>query len=119
MNWITRNVNKDWIQLREVGQLDALVHESETTPVIIYKHSTRCGLSSMAERNLEEDWERLKPVVKLYYLDLIRYREVSDSVAERFNVRHESPQILIIRNGRSIYDASHHSINVDDIMAHI
>ena len=119
MNWFSRDINKDWISLSEPQQLSGLIMESSSIPVIIYKHSSRCGLSAMTENKLEEGWESLHPRVKLYFLDLIRNREVSNSVAERFNVRHQSPQILIIKNGICVYHSSHHEINVETILENI
>lgn len=119
MNWFSKDTNKDWIHLSEPDQLNGLIMDSRSIPVVIYKHSSRCGLSFMTENKLEEGWEELQPKVKLYFLDLIRYREVSAAVAERFNVRHQSPQILIIKNGICVYNTSHNEINVDTILRNI
>jgi bacillithiol system protein YtxJ len=119
MNWFSKDTNKDWIHLSESGQLNGLVAESNSIPVVIYKHSSRCGLSFMTENKLEEGWDVLQPKVKLYFLDLIRYREVSSAVAERFNVRHQSPQILVIKNGICVYNTSHHEISVDAILKNL
>ena len=117
MNWFSKDTNKDWIHLSEPEQLIGLIAESDSIPVVIYKHSSRCGLSFMTENKLEEGWAGLQPKVKLYFLDLIRYREVSTAVAERFNVRHQSPQILIIKIGICVYNASHNNIILDPILS--
>jgi bacillithiol system protein YtxJ len=119
MNWFSKDTNKDWIHLSELEQLNELIAESRSIPVVIYKHSSRCGLSFMTENKLEEGWDVLHPKVRLYFLDLIRYREVSTVVAERFNVSHQSPQILIIKNGICVYNSSHHEINVDTILKNL
>jgi bacillithiol system protein YtxJ len=119
MNWFTSSINEDWIKLTDIEQLNEIIQESKTMPVIIYKHSTRCGISTMAENNLEQGWDQLKPHAKFYYLDLIRYRDVSTAIAETFYVRHQSPQILIIKNGRSVYDVSHYDIKVEAILENI
>ena len=119
MNWFSKDINKDWTSLSEPEQLSGLIMESSSIPVIIYKHSSRCGLSTMTENKLEEGWDLLKPKVRLYFLDLIRNREVSNSVAERFNVRHQSPQILIIKNGICVYNSSHYEINVETILKNL
>lgn len=119
MNWFSKDINKDWIPLTEPEQLSGLIMESSSIPVIIYKHSSRCGLSAMTENKLEKGWDLLQPRVKLYFLDLIRYREASYSVAERFNVRHQSPQILIIKNGICVFNSSHYEINVETILENI
>jgi len=119
MNWFFKDINKDWINLSEPEQLSELIMESNSTPIIIYKHSSRCGLSFMTEKKLEEGWELLQPKVKLYFLDLIRYRNMSSMVAEKFNIRHQSPQILIIKNGICVYSTSHYDINVETILKNI
>ncbi len=119
MNWFSKDKNKDWIPLSEPEQLIGLVEESDSIPVVIYKHSSRCGLSFMTENKLEEGWAVLQTKVKLYFLDLIRYREVSTAVAERFNISHHSPQILIIKNGICVYSTSHHNISVDAILSNL
>jgi len=85
-------------------------------PQVIFKHSTRCGTSAWAKGRLE----RSKPAedIDFYFLDVISGRNLSRTVAEQFHVHHESPQILIIRNGECIYDESHHGISMDDILRH-
>lgn len=116
MNWFSKDKNKDWIPFSDPEQLNELITESNSIPVVIYKHSSRCGLSFMTENKLEEGWDVLQPKVKLYFLDLIRYREVSTAVAEKFNVRHQSPQILIIKNGICVFNTSHHEISTEAIL---
>ena len=102
----------EWFKLSSVEQLDEIIEESKTKPVLIYKHSTRCGVSSMAFDRLTRGWEneyndRLKP----YYLDLIAHREVSDAVAQRFGIYHQSPQVILVKNGIATYDDSHMAIS--------
>ena len=106
-------------RITEKEQLDEIIQQSETLPIIIYKHSTRCGLSSMTQNMLDRDWAKLRNHTKLYFLDLIRYRDISNQVEEKFNVRHQSPQILIIKNGNCIYNESHYNINVDEILENL
>lgn len=105
----------NWEQLTEESQLDAIKEQSKTQPVVIFKHSTRCSISSMALNRLERTAE--PKGVKFYYLDLIRYRGVSNKVAEVFKVYHESPQVLLIRNGECVYDESHNGIDMGEIAA--
>jgi bacillithiol system protein YtxJ len=73
----------------------------------------------MTQNMLDRDWTRLRQHTKLYFLDLIQYRDISNRIAERFNVKHQSPQILIIKSGQSIYDASHYNINVEDMLENL
>lgn len=84
---------------------------------MIFKHSTRCSVSRMALDRLERKWSPEAGNIKPYFLDLISYREISNRVAAQFNVEHESPQVLVIRNGAAIFDTSHFDIDFGDIVA--
>ncbi len=105
----------NWIPLQESAQLDQIVDRSRTVPCVIFKHSTRCSISSMAKYRLEENWNFQPNEVEVYYLDLIQYRSISAQVADRFSVYHESPQLLLLRNGECTYDASHLDITVEEL----
>lgn len=84
-------------------------------PCLLFKHSTRCSISAIAKHRLEADWDLPETAVKPYFLDLIAYRRLSNQVAESFAVRHESPQVLLIHEGRCVYDASHLDISLEAI----
>lgn len=104
----------NWHPLTSEEQLNVVIEESKSTPVAIFKHSTSCSISSTAKSRLERQWagaglDHVKP----YYLDLLRYRPVSNEIAEVFQVQHESPQLLLIQDGMCTYDASHLGINLD------
>jgi len=103
----------NWIALNDEQQLEKIKEESKQQPVVIFKHSTRCSISSMAKSRLDREQEPKN--VLFYYLDLIQYRPISAKIAEVFQVPHESPQILIIKNGECVYDESHNGISMDDI----
>jgi bacillithiol system protein YtxJ len=104
----------NWISLSDPAQLDALVEQSWTTPQVIFKHSTRCSISGTAKNRLDSAKE--PGSIPFYYLDLITYRSLSNQIAERFAIPHESPQILVIRNGKCVYDESHLGIRMEDIL---
>ena len=108
---VTTENDVGWNTLTELKQLDEIVSQSFVKPVIIFKHSTRCGISRMALRGFETDYSIPADCATPYFLDLLRYREVSDEVARRFTVVHQSPQVLVIRNSASIFDASHGDID--------
>jgi len=111
---MTRNVN--WIELTSETQLDTIQKESQSQPVIIFKHSTRCSISRAALDRLERNWKETDvPHVKSYFLDLISYREISNKIASTFHVEHESPQVLLIKNGEAVYDKSHFEIDFSGI----
>jgi bacillithiol system protein YtxJ len=103
-----------WNELTEETQLKEIVELSRTQPVIIFKHSTRCSISTMAKGRLERSVAPQN--VAFYYLDLIRHRNISNRIAEQFHVHHESPQVLLIRNGECIYDESHNGISMEEIV---
>jgi bacillithiol system protein YtxJ len=103
-----------WNELTDEKQLSEIKELSKEQPVVIFKHSTRCSISSMAKGRLERS---IAPSnTAFYYLDLIRHRSISNKIAEVFHVHHESPQVLLIRNGECIYDESHNGISMDEIV---
>ena len=105
-----------WEELKALEQVLQIKQESSQKPVLIFKHSTRCNISRMSLERLERRWQDGEMAdTKAYFLDLLRHRELSRELAEQFNVEHESPQILLIRNGASILDLSHFQIDYDQI----
>ncbi len=103
----------NWIQLTNLNQLEEIKEKSKQKPQVIFKHSTRCSISSMARGRLERS--TAPNDADFYYLDLITYRDISNKIAEDFHVYHESPQIIVIKNGKCVYDESHGSITMDEI----
>lgn len=107
-----------WISLKDSRQLEEIVAESKKEPVLIYKHSTRCNISRAAFDRLERKWDPAAlGAVKRYFLDLISYRDISNQIATMFDVEHESPQILVISDGKAVLDLSHYEIDFDPIQA--
>lgn len=104
-----------WIELTELEMLDEIIKKSAETPQLIFKYSSRCSLSDMIRERLER--KSAPGGIDFYFLDLIRYRGISNHVAERFKVRHESPQVLLIKNGECVYEESHTAIRMDEIIA--
>jgi len=107
--------NMNWIELKSQAQLDLIHEESKTQPVLIFKHSTRCSISSTALSRLNRNWKSEEAPIKTYYVDLISNRSISDQLAAYFDVEHQSPQVLVIQNGRAILVQSHLAINFDEI----
>ena len=105
----------NWIPLESVDQVQQIIERSDEQPCVIFKHSTRCSISSMAKFRLEGDWDFSSKDIEPYYLDLIAHRDISAFLAEKFSVHHESPQILLIKNGACTYDASHLDITVSEL----
>lgn len=101
----------NWKKLSNKQELYTLTEESFQGPVLIYKHSTRCSLSDITQSRLERSWESDPIDLSPYFLDLILNREVSDAVEHQFQVRHQSPQVLVIDQGKCIFHSSHLSIS--------
>lgn len=105
-----------WQPLTQSEQLTGIVQESFEQPIIIFKHSTTCSISAAAKAKIERQWaDAGLDATKLYYLDLLRFRPISNEIAEKFGIRHESPQLLVIQNGECRHDASHMSIRLSDV----
>jgi bacillithiol system protein YtxJ len=102
--------NVEWVALESVEQLQALQKESESKAVVIFKHSSRCGTSHMVLGRLERAAEILEGT-KMYFVDLLRHRDVSLMIENIFSVRHESPQLLIIRKREAVVHLSHFDID--------
>jgi bacillithiol system protein YtxJ len=106
----------NWIPLTDETQLQQIDEISQQQPVVIFKHSTRCSISATALGRLERNWSDAEMTnVQAYYLDLIAYRMLSTRIAHSFEVEHQSPQVLVIRNGECVYSASHWDIAYADL----
>jgi bacillithiol system protein YtxJ len=106
----------NWNYLNKPDQLTQLNQESADQYVLIFKHSTTCSISRMSLDRLQRNWnaeemERVKP----YFLDLLSYREISNAIASTFGVQHESPQVIVIKNGKPIFNCSHYEIDYQQI----
>lgn len=106
-----------WIDLNDPQQITDIKNASGYS--VIFKHSTRCSISLMAKRNFEFDWNSIPENTPLYFLDLISHRDISALIAETFQVHHESPQVLLIKDGECILDSSHSDISAEEIAEQI
>ena len=104
----------NWIAITSVSDIAHIKTRSQEVPCLIFKHSTSCNISAIAKYRLEDDWPAGSDI-EPYYLDLLRYRDVSREIADTFEVYHESPQVLLISGGACVYDASHLDITVDEL----
>ncbi len=102
----------NWISLEAQQQLDSI--QANQGYSIIFKHSTRCSVSLMAKKKFELDWDSLPSNTPIYFLDLLKFRDLSNSIAAIFKVHHESPQLLLIKNGACIFESSHSDISVEE-----
>ena len=106
----------NWKAITKSEELEAAIQSSYNKPIAIYKHSTNCGVSFMAKKTVERFWDL---EIEAYFLDLITYRNISNSIAEMFSVQHQSPQMLLIKEGKAIYHASHGSIDLEEMSAYL
>jgi bacillithiol system protein YtxJ len=107
----------NWIDLTELSQLDAIEQKSHSNPQLIFKHSTRCNISVTAKNKLDKVADQGN--IDAYFLDLLKYRAISNAIAEKFNVFHESPQVILVVNGECVYDESHMAINFNEVLEQV
>lgn len=99
-----------WKDLNSLNDLDKAIKDSYNKPVALFKHSTRCSVSLMAKKSVERFWDL---DIDAYYLDLLAHRDISNKIAEALDVHHQSPQMILVKDGQVLYHASHESINID------
>ncbi|GAA4331838.1 bacillithiol system redox-active protein YtxJ [Flaviaesturariibacter amylovorans] len=104
-----------WNPLTSEDQLEQLIARSHEVPQVIFKHSTRCSISNVAFQRVDK--AQRPSYLDFHLLDVLTHRPISLQVADRFGVAHESPQVLIIRNGECVYDDSHLGISMNDILS--
>lgn len=105
----------NWRVLSTPQQIVEIVSVSGSIPCMIFKHSTQCGISAMAKMRLENGWDFSEQEIVPYYLDILSYRNLSDQIAKQFSTPHESPQLLLIRNGKCTYDAAQFDISISEL----
>lgn len=125
MGWLKKSAPEqkkesiNWRTLKDLEGLDTWNDMSFQKPVVFFKHSIRCSISSMAKDRFERGWiyndEEIIPV----YLDLINHRDVSNRIAELYGIDHESPQILLVKNGKCVHTNSHNSIDPSKLALHL
>ena len=105
-----------WEEITSIAELEKALSESSETPALFFKHSTRCSISSMALNRFENDWDESKKC-NIYFIDLIAHRDVSNALSDQTNIQHQSPQVIVVDNGLVIYNASHSSIDANEIQS--
>jgi bacillithiol system protein YtxJ len=100
----------NWLPLTSLEQLEEIKEQSKTNAVLIFKHSTRCGISKMVIKQFENLFTEEHQNLKVYYLDLLNHRDISTEIGVMFQVMHQSPQLIVVQNEVSVYHASHSDI---------
>lgn len=107
-------VSAPWQHLNEAGQLDRIVEASATRPQLLFKHSTRCSISSMALERFGREWDP-STACDIWLLDLLSHRDISNAIAQRTGVTHQSPQAILLMDGVATFDASHSAISAREV----
>ncbi len=105
----------NWLPLTESIQLATIISQSNEKPILIFKHSTRCGISRMALKSFEREFNLTEADVDLYFLDLLNFKALSNEISVKLCIQHQSPQILVVKNEQVIYSDSHYSISADAV----
>lgn len=116
MSWFSSKEEKKaksipWQKLTEMSQLQEIIDNKSGEKHILFKHSTRCSISSMAFRRFESEWNEEYNSTKIWYLDLLAHRDISNAIAEKTGVFHQSPQAIALRNGEVMYTETHGQIS--------
>jgi bacillithiol system protein YtxJ len=107
----------NWKRITSLDELEQAFKESDEKPILLFKHSTRCSISSTALARFERKWQVItEEKVTPYFLDLVQFRHVSDAIAIQTGVQHESPQVILVHKGKVLYQASHNGIVYDDLL---
>lgn len=116
----SKNISEIWHKIESENDLNAAIENSNIKNVVIFKHSTRCVISKTVLKNFENEAENSNTkIIDFYYLDLLNYRNISNEIAEQFNITHQSPQVILIKNEEAIYNASHDGISLETIKQHL
>lgn len=110
---------KDWLAIKTEQDLSEIIERSTTKPQIIFKDSTTCGISAHAKHRLIEGYHSIEGKADFNYLDLLAYRPISNLIAEKLSVTHQSPQILVLKGGKVVYSTSHHAIDAASIAKYL
>ena len=105
----------DWHQLKSEEDLEKAILRSNEETIVLFKHSTRCGISQAVLHDLISEYDKDASNAEVYYLDLLEYRPISNLIAERLKVPHQSPQMIVLQNGEVVHDASHHAVSWNDV----
>ena len=108
-------VEAKFYTLNSINQLDEIDTISQTKPVVLFKHSTRCSISRFALKRFDAEFNYDEDKIDWYLLDLLNYRDISNEMARRYKVEHQSPQIIVVRNGKAVFSSTHDGIDAHDL----
>ncbi len=116
MGFFSKNKENEfhWENLTSFTDFHAFLEKSNEIPIVFFKHSTHCSISSMAKSKFERQWNPAFNAIPVY-LDLIQFREISNLIAATLHIEHQSPQAILLINNEVKYTASHNGISVEEI----
>ena len=101
----------NWLTIEDIYNGDLF-----NSNCVIFKHSNRCIISRIVLKKFEFNYKRVNSLEKFYLVDVINQRDISNKIATYFDLNHESPQLLLVKNKSLIYSASHSDINFKDLL---
>lgn len=110
---------ENWKHITDIKNIEAIIEASHDYPQILFKDSVTCGISAFAKSRLTDGNDLIKNSADFNYLDLLKYRDISNHIADVLDVYHQSPQILVLKAGKVVYTTSHHSIQPAEIAKHL
>lgn len=110
---------KNWKTITSEDDVQKIIDASVLKTQIIFKDSQSCGISAYAKERLSEGSSLLVEKSEFNYLDLLKYRTVSNFIADELDITHQSPQIIVIKDKKVVYRDSHHSIQPEKILKHL
>ena len=112
-----KKLPSNWIELKTLADLEAAHLASFKRPVVLFKHSVTCGISAFAKERISD--LAVNDTFQFYYIDLLSYREISNEIARKLGVIHQSPQVIVVKQGQAVFTTSHHSINQEVILENL
>ena len=109
----------NWKELTDIKSLETAIAASFQQPVAIFKHSTRCAISRFALKQFENEFDSQSGEMDLYFLDLLAHRDISDAIAAKLQVQHQSPQLILVKAGKAVYHVSHSDIDAAKLQASV
>ncbi len=106
----------NWKELKSLEDWEAALEASKTEAIVLFKHSTRCSVSFVVKKGFERSFDL---DITAYFLDLVKYRAISNQIASQLEVRHQSPQLILIKDGKALHNASHGAIDADVLEAYL
>lgn len=108
-----------WNKLSDIDEFQSILKQSKERPQLIYKHSPSCSVSFLSKQDLDANGKKLTDLADLHIVNVIGQRELSNTIASELNIRHESPQGFLIKDGEVVWHGSHWQVNAEKILVNL